>query len=81
MSHALGIDVGTTNAKVALVADDGRIAATATRPIASRRMDEVAEQDAAALWQAVADGIRAVVAAAPRAAAEVGAIGVCSQYS
>jgi xylulokinase len=81
MGHGIGIDVGTTNAKVALVADDGRVAATATRPIGSRRMGDVAEQDPGALWQAVVAGVRAVTAAAPRAAADVVAIGVCSPYS
>lgn len=81
MSHAVGIDVGTTNAKVALVADDGRVAATATAALASRRVGEVAEQDPRAIWKAVADGIRSVVAAAPRAAADVAAVGTCSQYS
>src|SRR6185295_12866130 len=81
MSHAIGIDVGTTNAKVALVAADGRLVATATRPIPSRRAGDVAEQDPEALWQAVVDGVRAAAAAAPRAAADVVAVGVCSQYS
>jgi xylulokinase len=81
MAHALGIDVGTTNAKVALVADDGRLVASATRPIPSRRAGEVAEQDPEALWGGVVDGVRAVTAAAPAAARDVVALGVCSQYS
>src|SRR5262245_944855 len=81
MGHAIGIDVGTTNAKVALVADDGRLVASATRGIASRRAGDVAEQDPGALWQAVVDGVRAVTAREPRAAADVVTIGVCSQYS
>ena len=81
MGHAIGIDVGTTNAKVALVADDGRLIATATRPIPSRRAGDVAEQDPEALWRAVADGVRAVTASAPRAAQDVAAVAVCSQYS
>src|SRR5262245_3966647 len=81
MSHAIGIDVGTTNAKVALVADDGRLVASATRGIASRRAGDVAEQDPGALWSAVVEGVRAVTAREPRAAADVAAIGVCSQDS
>src|SRR5262245_64146603 len=81
MSHAIGIDVGTTNAKVALVADDGRLVASATRGIASRRAGDVAEQDPGALWSAVVESVRAVTAREPRAAADVAAIGVCSQYS
>jgi xylulokinase len=81
MAHALGIDVGTTNAKVALVADCGRLVASATRSIPSRRAGDIAEQDPEALWRAVAEGVRAVTAAAPAAARDVTAIGVCSQYS
>src|SRR5215510_11429231 len=81
MAHALGIDVGTTNAKVALVADDGRLVASATHAITSRRDGDVAEQDPAAIWQAVADGIRAVTGRERHAARDVAAIGVCSQYS
>ncbi|HZR81456.1 MAG TPA: FGGY family carbohydrate kinase [Candidatus Binatia bacterium] len=81
MSHALGIDVGSTNAKVVLVAADGRTIATAARPIATRRDGEVAEQDPEALWRAVASAIREVVAADRPAAGDIAAIGVCSQYS
>ena len=49
MPHATGIDVGTTNPKVALIAGDGRLVATATRPITKRRAGDVAEQDPEAL--------------------------------
>ena len=81
MAHALGIDVGTTNAKVALVDHDGRLLAAASAPIPMRRTGQVAEQDPEELWSAVLDATRRVVAAAPHAAADVHAIGVCSQYS
>ena len=57
MTHALGIDVGTTNAKVALVDDTGRLVASAARPILTVRDGDVAEQDPAQLWGAVVDAI------------------------
>jgi xylulokinase len=79
--HALGIDVGTTNAKVAIVSDDGTLRAAASRPIAMRRDGEVAEQDPADVWRAVVDATREAVAAAPGAAGDVGTVGCCSQYS
>ncbi|MFM8237472.1 MAG: FGGY-family carbohydrate kinase [Actinomycetota bacterium] len=81
MAHALGIDLGTTNVKVALVTDDGRLVAGAHRPLVTDRHGESAEQDAEATWSAVVDAVRQVTAAAPDAAAAVVAIGICSQYS
>ncbi len=82
MTHALGIDVGTTNAKAALVADDGTIVASATRPISTTRSEgDIAEQSPAALWGAVVDAVREVTAAAPAAAGSVGAVLCASQYS
>lgn len=81
MAHAVGIDIGTTNVKVALVRDDGWVVGSAARPLVTRRQGEVAEQDAARLWDAVRDAVRAVTTAHPTAAADVGHLGVCSQYS
>src|SRR5262245_3741294 len=81
VTHALGIDVGSTNAKVALVAEDGTVRATGARPIPTNRDGEAAGQDPATLWQAVVDATREATAGAPDAAAEVTAVGVCSQYS
>ena len=81
MTHALGIDVGTTNAKVALVDETGRLVAAAARPITTTRDGEVATQDPAELWAAVAGAVREVTAAAPDAAADVAHIGIDSQYS
>ncbi len=82
VAYALGIDVGTTNAKAALVADDGTIAASASRPIpTSRREGDIAEQSPTALWDAVVDAVREATAAAPAAAASVGAVLCASQYS
>jgi xylulokinase len=81
MAHALGVDVGSTNVKVALVADDGAVIASASRPLVSERDGDAAQQDAVALWAALGDAIREVVGAAGARAADVRAIGVCSQYS
>jgi xylulokinase len=81
MAHALGIDVGSTNAKVALVGDDGRVVASAGRPIATHIDGEVGEQDAEEMWSAVVGAVRDVVASAPDAARDVVTIGVASQYS
>lgn len=81
MSHAIGVDLGTTNAKVALVRDDGTLVASATRPIGTHRAGEVAEQDAEEIWEAVSSAIAEVTAGAPTAAADVVTLAVCSQYS
>ncbi|MFO7592083.1 MAG: FGGY-family carbohydrate kinase [Acidimicrobiia bacterium] len=81
MGHCLGIDVGTTNAKAALVADDGTILASATRPIPTLGDGEVAEQDPEALWGAVVGAVGEATAAAPAAAAAVDAVLCASQYS
>jgi xylulokinase len=81
VTHALGIDVGTTNAKVALVDDTGRLIAAAARPITTVRDGETATQDPAELWAAVVGAVREIVAAAPAAAADIAHIGIDSQYS
>jgi xylulokinase len=81
MAHAVGIDVGSTNAKVALVGEDGRVVASAGRPIATHLEGEVGEQDADEMWSAVVGAVREVVAAAPTQAGDVTTVGVASQYS
>lgn len=81
MTSALGIDVGSTNVKVALADGDGCLAARASRVLHSRQEGEGVVQDAEALWQAVLGATREVTAAAPALAADVAAVGVCSQYS
>jgi xylulokinase len=81
MAHALGIDVGTTNVKVALVAGDGSTKARAQRALTIDRANEIAEQDAEALWGALVDAVHDVTAAHSDAAGDVTAFGVCSQYS
>jgi len=79
--HTLGIDVGSTNTKVVLVDDDGDVVAAASRRLETVRTADTVVQDADLLWAAVAAAVREVTSAAPGAAADVGAIGVCSQYS
>ncbi|MEJ7584399.1 MAG: FGGY family carbohydrate kinase [Acidimicrobiales bacterium] len=81
MAHAIGIDVGSTNAKAALVADDGSLVARAGRPITTRSAGEVAEQDPEELWSAVVGAVAELTAAAPNAAADVTTVATCSQYS
>jgi len=79
---ALGIDIGSTNVKVVLVRDDGRTLAAGHRPLVWSRRGDVAEQDADALWDAVAGALADVAAAAgPGGLADVGAVGLCGQYS
>jgi xylulokinase len=79
---ALGIDVGSTNVKVVLVRDDGTTVAASHRPLVWQRHDDVAEQDAVALWDAVEAALAELAAAVgTRAMAEVGAVGLCGQYS
>jgi len=81
VTAAIGIDVGTTNVKAALVSDDGTVHATASRTLVADVDGERAELDADAQWQAVVDTVREVTAAAPGVAAGVVALGVDSQYS
>ncbi len=78
---ALGIDVGTTNVKVALVRANGSLVASAQRPLPMTRTGGVAEQDADAMWGALVDAVREITAEYPSEAGTVGAVGVCSQYS
>jgi xylulokinase len=81
VTSALGIDVGTTNAKVALVAEDGTLVASATRPLSTIRTGDRVEQDPAHIWDAVRDAVCEVTAAAPDAADDVAHVGIDSQYS
>jgi xylulokinase len=81
MPHALGVDVGSTNVKAVLVDDTGEVRGAASRNLSSRRDGEVAEQDPEVLWQAVVGAASEAVGSDAAAAADVAAIGVCSQYS
>ena len=72
---AVGIDVGSTNVKVARVDESGVLQDSAERPLVTRRNGDVVEQDAEATWAAVIDAVGEV------ADPSVGALAVCSQYS
>ena len=77
----LGVDVGTTNLKVALVRDDGTVVGGAERALAVERGPDTATQDAGAMWDQLVSAVRELTGAHPGAAAEVVAMSVCSQYS
>ncbi len=81
MPCAIGIDVGTTNLKVALVREDATVIATAQRALSVERGAATAEQDAVVMWEQLVAALRDVTAAHPAAAADVVALAVCSQYS
>ena len=81
MSAALGIDVGTTNVKAAIVGADGTVHAMASRNLVADVEGIRAELDADAQWQAVVDAVAECTAQAPDAARSVVAVGVDSQYS
>ena len=81
MTAALGIDVGTTNAKAVLVDEAGTLYALASRNIAAAIDGDIAELDADEQWAAVVDAVAECTASAPDIAARVEAIGVDSQYS
>jgi xylulokinase len=81
MTCAVGVDVGTTNVKAALVADDGTLIASAHRSLTTSKHGDVAEQDADALWAHLVAAVRELTAAHPQEAAAVTAFGVCTQYS
>lgn len=81
MSAALGLDVGSTNVKAVLVAPDGRAVGQRQRALHSERHGAAVEQSADDLWTRTADAVAELTAAHPDVAAQVGAIGVCSQYS
>ncbi len=79
--HAIGIDVGSTNVKVALVDDGGRCVADASRPLSTVTDGAAVGQDADRLWSTLVDAVREVTTDRPDVAADVTTLGVCSQYS
>lgn len=70
----LGIDVGTSSAKVVATDLDGRLVAQASSPYPTRTSGQAAEQDAEDWWDAVCASTRQVVADR-----EVRAVAVTSQ--
>ncbi len=81
MRTAVGLDIGTTNVKGVMVDAQGRTIARAHQPLVTSNDGSSAEQDADHLWEAVAKTVIELTAGEPTAARQVGAIGVCSQYS
>jgi xylulokinase len=81
MPCALGVDVGTTNLKVALVRDDATVVGSAQRAVPIDRGPDTAIQDAGEMWNQLVSAVHEVTAANPVAAADVVAMSVCSQYS
>jgi xylulokinase len=78
MALGIGIDIGTTNLKVAVVDESGRLVGRARRPLVIARAGDTAEQDAEATWHELVAAIRDAVGTR---GAEVGDLAVCSQYS
>lgn len=76
----LGVDVGTTGAKVILLESGGRVLAEALHeyPLSTPK-PLWAEQDPEHWWQASARGIREVLAAVPGGAGSVACVGLTGQ--
>lgn len=83
--HTVGIDVGSTNVKVALVGHRGEGLAVASRSLETVREGRCAELDAGVLWGTVVAALGDLASAASAGGldglADVGAVGVCGQYS
>ena len=80
MATVLGLDLGTSSLKLALIDAEQRVIATAEQPLAvSNPAPGASEQDPEDWWSALERGIGAVRAAAPEDFARVGAIGLSGQ--
>jgi len=80
--HVLAVDMGTGTAKVALVSREGRIAASAMRPIELIQLPGgAAEQDPEEWWAAVREAAREAIAAAGVAPERVVAVRCASQWA
>jgi xylulokinase len=76
----LGIDLGTSAAKVLVVDERQSVRASALAPLATSHPAPLAsEQDCDSWWQAVAGALDRIAAEAPDAMAEVAAIGLSGQ--
>ncbi len=78
---SLGIDVGSTNVKVALVDDQGLLHGRGSRALVTHSEGDTATQDPDALLDAVFAAAADALAEAPGRTGDVVTIGVCSQYS
>ncbi|HJN39300.1 MAG TPA: FGGY family carbohydrate kinase [Chloroflexota bacterium] len=74
---ALGIDLGSTNAKAMAVAEDGAVVATGTAATGfSYPGPGLVEMDLAAAWEAAAGAVRGVAAEARRQGYEISCVGL-----
>lgn len=86
LSHGttIGLDVGSSNVKAVLLADDGTQLAATSRPVSWVRSDAAVETDAEDLWQCVLAALSDLAAEASHAGGgldRVRSIGACGQYS
>lgn len=80
MPYLLGLDVGTSGAKAVLIADDGRIVATATEEYPLHTPQPLwSEQDPADWWRGSRESVRRVVAASGVAPEEIAGLGLTGQ--
>ena len=76
----LGIDIGTSSVKAALVGDDDHVIASASRPLTvSRPQSGFSEQDPQHWWHAVCDALDELQARCPADLAETRAIALSGQ--
>ncbi len=78
---ALGIDIGTTNAKAVVVDEAGAIRGAGSRPIPIRHDGDRVELDGDVQWWAVVDAVAEATAEAGDVAATIADVGVGSQWS
>ncbi len=80
MPYLLGLDVGTSGAKAVLIADDGRVVATATEEYPLHTPQPLwSEQDPADWWRGSRESLRRVVAESGVAAEEIAGLGLTGQ--
>jgi xylulokinase len=79
--YILSIDLGTGGPKVALVSNDGSIAASAIRPVTTLQLGaDAAEQDPEEVWNAIVSAVQQVVREADKPADTILAVSCASQY-
>lgn len=79
--YILSIDLGTGGPKVALVADDGTIVASAIRPVTTLQLgSDAAEQDPEEVWDAIVSAAQQVVHEADKPADSILAVSCAGQY-
>ena len=79
--YILSIDLGTGGPKVALVSNDGTIAASAIRPVTTLQLGaDAAEQDPEEVWNAIVSAVQQVIREADKPADTILAVSCASQY-